>query len=596
MSDENPTATVKAHVIEVDADLSNATASTEDDQRIFNDYGAIVPPYDPRSLSLMYERSTALRPNIDAYATNIEAFGYRLEPTIDLKADDVDQAIADALMLEKFADDDPTPNAPSEEIAGTKLTLEAQMRMEKLRTEQFFKNICSDMSFIELRERTRNDLEITGNAYWEVLRDGAGRICQFVHLPSISMRLIRADSQYTEVDEERKVSALSYRRFRVKRRFRQFVQVVYGQFNAFFKELGDPRVISAKTGHVYATMDDFRREDETAPCATEVVHFKIPSPSTAYGVPRWIGATLAVLGSRESEEVNVTYFNNKAVPPLAVLVSGGALAKGAADRITNYIRDNIKGKDNFHKVLVLEAEPAGGSLAAQGNRVRIEIKNLMDAQNTDALFQTYEANNTEKVGNQFRIPKLLRGDTKDFNRATADAALQYAEQQVFQPERNKIDHFINRRILPLLGCRFFEFKSNSPVTTDPPVLATMIQGHADKGIITPEEAREFSAGVFGKPLKKLEAEWTKQPLQITLAQAGGVPPGTGVQARSPDTLGDPPDIGPPDDRLVQLRSQLAAVEGQLLQATLDAAREVDAKRTILVPQTEWTQWFAPDAE
>jgi PBSX family phage portal protein len=595
MSDAEETesaALVKASVIEIDAQPSNALPTTEDDTRVFTNFGAILPPYDPRQLTAMYERSASLRPNIDAYKTNIEGFGHRLEPSIDIKDEDIDQKVQDALILEKIADGDPSPTAPPDEVAAAKLLLPAQMRVEKLRAEQFFKNCSAEISFIELRERTRTDLEVTGNAYWEVLRDAEGRIAQLVYLPSPSIRLLRAELNLTELEELRKVSAFSYRRFKVRRRLRKFVQVLYGQFIAYFKELDDPRVTSSKTGRIYSTVEALERAENYARPATEILHFKIHSPNSAYGVPRWVGATLAVLGSRSAEEVNVTYFDNKAVPPLAILVSGGTLAKGAADRITTYIRDNIKGKDNFHKILVLEAEPATGSIAgANGSRVRIEIKNLMEAQQQDALFQQYDSNNTEKVGNQFRLPKLLRGDMKDFNRATADAALEYAEQQVFQPERSKVDHVINRRILPHVNVRMHDFVSNAVATKDPPSLNQMINESVKVGWLLPREARELGADVFNKQFKKIEEEWADAPMPMTLAQ---------VRSGNDATPAPPPEeqksLEDAARQLVSLRAALAEWEGKAGNAALIEARRAESAQVQHVPHDEWDKWFAPAAE
>ena len=55
--------------------------------------------------------------------------------------------------------------------------------------------------------------------------------------------------------------------------------------------------------------------------ATELLHFALHSPRSPYGVPRWIGNLLSVLGSRQMEEVNYLYFSNKSVPPLALLAA-----------------------------------------------------------------------------------------------------------------------------------------------------------------------------------------------------------------------------------------------------------------------------------
>ena len=57
-----------------------------------------------------------------------------------------------------------------------------------------------------------------------------------------------------------------------------------------------------------------------------------------------------------AEEVNYLYFENKSVPPLALLVSGGRLSESAVPRIERFIEENLKGKQGFHKILILEAE------------------------------------------------------------------------------------------------------------------------------------------------------------------------------------------------------------------------------------------------
>src|SRR5262249_34309230 len=122
--------------------------------------------------------------------------------------------------------------------------------------------------------------------------------------------------------------------------------------------------------------------DPTDAPATETLHFTVPSTGPPYGVPRWIGALLSVLGSREMEEVNYLYFQNKSVPPLALLVSGGRLSDASIPRIERFIEENLKGKENFHKILILEAE--GGGSSGEMARAKIELHPLTDAQQQDA--------------------------------------------------------------------------------------------------------------------------------------------------------------------------------------------------------------------
>ena len=214
-------ALIKAHVLGGDrvAD-SNALPWTDIDQReqVFAGMGVVTPPYDPETLAILFENSSSLRQNVDAYVTNIDAFGHRFEPVIDLDASDADHRIANALFIErarKKADprfrDDPDvqalPATPTpEEVAAKKAEVAEHMRLERSRLETFFEFSCVDLSFVTLRRRTRQDIEVMGNGYWEVLRDGGGDIVQFVYLPGFTMRLLPLDVELVEDELNIKIS------------------------------------------------------------------------------------------------------------------------------------------------------------------------------------------------------------------------------------------------------------------------------------------------------------------------------------------------------------------------------------------------------
>lgn len=504
-----------------DVAVSNAVQTPDDSVRLFNRAGAIEPPYPASVLAMLLEHSNSLRQNIDAYCTNIDGFGHRFEPVIDFDATDADQRIAMMIWEDRVIADGPmAPKPTAEEVAVRKATLVEQMRMEKLRLERFFA-FCSDgMSFVTLRRRMRADLEIQGNAYWEVLRNGAGEISEFVYIPAFTVRLLPSDKNPTDVMIRRKKTDLEYEEVRRRKNFRRYVQVFETRL-VYFKEFGDPRVMSSKTGKTYASPAALAEREPNVTPATEVIHFKIHSPRSAYGVPRWVGALLSVLGSRQAEEINFSYFDNKSIPPMALLVSGGHLATESVNRIQDFVEKNIKGRQNFHKILIIEAESDGGSTLSGSGSVKVEFHPLTDAQQKDALFQNYDERSMDKIGMAFRLPRLLRGDARDFNRATADASLDFAEQQVFAPEREEFDFTVNRKILAAMGVRFWNFKSNSPSVKDPEALAGVIKDLVVANVLTPGEARELAEGVFNKALKNLDEPWTRMPVQLTLAGVQG---------------------------------------------------------------------------
>jgi len=580
---------LKAVVVGARAGDPASRPGGEDLTEAFAASGALCPPYDPEALCLLMEHSNSLRQNVDAYATNIDGYGHRFDPAIDFDADDADQRVADSIYLERVAardrgelDASATLEPTADEITARKRELQQFARIERARLESFFDFCCFDHSFVDLRRRTRQDLEVCGNAFWEVLRDGRGEVARLVYVPSFTVRLLPLDRSPTDVEDRIRVSPVSLDTVTVRHRLRRYVQI-QGTDRVFFKSFGDPRVVSRRTGQVFDSAEALADVDASDGAATELLHFAIHSPRSPYGVPRWVGTLLSVLGSRQMEEVNFLYFENKSVPPLALLVSGGKLSEASVPRIERFIEENLKGKANFHKVLILEAE--GGGTGDQA-RAKIELRPLTDAQQQDALFQVYDERNIDKVGSSFRLPKLLRGESKDFNRATAESALRFAEDQVFQPERDEFDFLMNRRLLADMGIRFWRFRSQTPVTRDPERMTEMVEKLVRVGVLTPEEGRALAGDIFNREFRKIGDDWTKRPITLTLA---GIQ--TGVEdLRARSAKGSLVD----DARaLVRLRAELEEEEDRLASSRLDLARRYlqGSPERIEVPSTEFASWF-----
>lgn len=517
----------------IKADVPTSKPDEDSLESAFLDAGALDPPYDPDTMIRIFENSDSLYPNVDAYRTNVDSFGHDFIPLIDPDADGAADLVFNALFLES-AEDSKKPKAPEPDVVEARLdSLRDEIAIETFRADAFFETCCADESFIELRRRTRMDLEATGNAYWEIIRDVKGRPSQFVMAPTRTMRMTKAGRDFIEIEELVRSSPLRRVPQKRKRRFRRFVQIVHtGVERVYFKEYGDPRVLSSTTGKFFESVEAMTSEEnegKDAVEANEILHFKIPFPGTAYGVPRWVGNLLAVLGNRQAAEVNFAYFDNKTVPPLAIIVSGGRLAQGAKDTIQTFLREEIKGRQNFHKVLIIEGVPATASGANPANQhdgqMKIDLKPLTDAQQSDALFLKYDERNADKVGMSFRLPRLLRGDIRDFNRATAISALEFAEQQVFGPERDSFDWIINRRIMIPAGFVLVSFKSRGIQIRDPQAIAEIMVNLSKTGGLVPADVRRLSKMVLGVDLPDIDERWTTRPVILSTSGAGA---GTGV--------------------------------------------------------------------
>ncbi len=431
---------------------------------VYKSTKAIKPPIDPAQLAFIFEISGPLRTNIDAYAANIDAHGHTFEPVVDLEDESsfevIRQAMFEHSVYEQFADateeditkrieahiakkgvdTDDDGELDSDELLAVAMeevtdamveeriaNLRHEMVIERSILEFFFDNCSVDQSFVELRQNTRQDYEIFGNAYWEVLRSEDGDPAQVNLLPAAEVRLLPM-LEPVEVATPAVKGIFLEETMNIRRRFRQYIQVPgntstfsEGPDCVYFKAYGDPRVFSAKTGEEYASEQQLPKGE--AP-ATELLHFRIYNSRTPYGIPRWISELINIAGARYADEVNYMFFENKSIPPMAILISGGSLSEDSRAKVETHIRNEIKGAKNFHKILILEAESAehGGLGDEATGHARVEIKQL--GQKSDASFLAYSDHIRDGLGMVFRNPRIVRGDMRDFNRACYDAETQ----------------------------------------------------------------------------------------------------------------------------------------------------------------------------
>ena len=435
--------------------------------------GILEPPYDMNWLSRLPECSNILAQCVEAMEVNIDGFGFTLEPAFEF---------------------DPK----NQEAINERKTI-----------EHFFDFCNPNLPYSQLRRRVRRDLEILGNAYWEVIRDGKGDIVWLEHIEGHTMRLTALDREYTNVEYIiRDDESNELQKYPSRKRFRRYVQIRDGQ-RVYFKEFGDPRLINSQNGRAESG------EDFTP--ATEIIHFRLYCPYSSYGVPRWIGNCLAVMGSRQAEEVNYEYFENNTVPPMALLVAG-TLDDKVVQRIEDYINDEMRGRKSFNKLLVIEASPVESmNPNAKVPNIGLHFEKLSDAQQKDALFDNYDNTNREKIRSSFRLPPLFVGLTNDYTRATARESREIAEEQVFAPERADHDFVINRLLFPAMGVKFWKYKSIPPKNNDFEIMSGVLNTFSRCGL-TVRELRDEISKLLNHPLNidEGDADWLDLPLQIYL--------------------------------------------------------------------------------
>jgi len=386
--------------------------------------------------------------------------------------------------------------------------------------EHFFNEPFPGMSFTTIRRKLRIDMESTGNGYLEVIRNMAGEVVFVRHLESVMMRLVKLDAptnvEVTVTRGGKEVKAT------LPMRERRFAYKV-GAHLVFYREFGSSRQVNKKTGAwIEVGSDDNKKPDLLG---SEVLHFAVYKDfRTHYGMPRWINQLPSILGSRKSEEFNLEFFDAGGLPPAIIFVQGGALVGGVKEQLQQYLSGKASSK---HRAAIVEVMSTSGSLDSAGS-VTVKTERF-GATAQDAMFQQYDANCGEHVRKSFRLPKILIGDTDVMNRATAEAAIQAAENQVFQPERFHFDEVINTTIIKALGAKRYKMRSLNMTISDPEMQLNALK--ASWNLIDGETYVDTANEISGLDMKySAAAEQANKPQ----APAGGGPMGG-------DGGGDPND-------------------------------------------------------
>ena len=450
------------------------TAKSEDDkQYTFND--VIQPKYCIRTLLDMKEMSTILPQCAEAYKQNIVGFGIQLKYKNDETKD---------------------KETPEMKAEWDKVTAALKyMNMEKA-IEDVFKEAIDDR-------------EVCGNGYIEVIRNGKGEVVELEKVEdAASIKVTKKETNPIEV--------IYYRdgqKFIRKKRFRKYLQEVNGA-KIWFKEFGDPRIMDLRNGKYVDSLEEQYQ-------ANEIIHLKIGNG--AYGIPRWISDLIDMYGTRNASELNWRYFKQGRHLPAAILIKNGRLTEDSENALAKYA-SSVEGQENAHKFLLLEAEALeaedGLGLEKEKASVDIEIKSLAEMLQKDALFLGYGEDVRKKVQSSFRLPDLYVGYSKDFNRATAETAMEVTENQVFIPERNSLSFLINNLLLSNYELKYVEVYLKSPDISNPTDVANILGIIGNIGGLAVNDTRELLGKILGKQLENFTDERANIPLALLKQQQG----------------------------------------------------------------------------
>jgi PBSX family phage portal protein len=390
-----------------ESDLMSSNALQVDDEfsglyetSVTGQASVIRPPYDFRQmLRLVYENNT-LAQCIEAMEVNIDGTGFEISPSSRDGGGETDEEL-------------------------------------RISVEEFFREPYPGESLVSQRRKLRRDLEATGNAFIEVIRNPSGDLVFLRPVDAQTMRALRlGDPVQAKKRIKRGGRELSVN---VMVRDRAFVQRV-GTKTIYFKEYGVERDIDKTNGRWAGQGIKLPAENR----GNEIIHLTVhPDVTTPYGVPRWLNQAPSAMGSRKAEELNLEYFNSGGIPPVIVFLAGGALSEDA----TSQLKALMSGKAaNATRGAVIEAQSTSGTVDSAGN-VRVQVERFGSDRQSDSMFENYDEKCERRVRGSFRLPPLFVGKAEDYSFATAFASYAIAETQVFKPERDEFDKIINVTVM-----------------------------------------------------------------------------------------------------------------------------------------------------
>lgn len=196
-----------------------------------------------------------------------------------------------------------------------------------------------------------------------------------------------------------------------------------------------------------------------------------------------------------------------------ICVNGGTLSNDSKITLQNYM-ENVKGQAGQHSFLVLQVEDNNeGANFGDQKKPTIEIKDMASILQKDELFQEYIENTRKRIQSAFLLPDLYTGYTSEYNRATAQAAIEVTERQVFVSERKSIEWIINNVLLGSFCFKHTHVEFRAPDITNPEDMEKIFNSACQAGGVTPNDGREILHKVLGKTAEPYEGDWANYPIQ-----------------------------------------------------------------------------------
>lgn len=391
--------------------------------------------------------------------------------------------------------------------------------------KEFFENANTDVPFTTLMYCIKQDQEVLGNGYLEIVRNGKGDMIELNAINPINMRVLKDRRGYVRINDNG--SFTFFKRLGITEK--EVIEKYEGAVNT---------ILSKVSGRfVGEYINDDKTEREPTPIlpdkATELLHFKhYTTLDPYYGIPKYIASDLAITGTRLANKRNMNFFHNDAVPRMAVVVSNGELTTHSKEDVEQFFQQG-KGVENSQRVLVIEGKKVGpGEQIMEGTGtskgVNIQLVPLTVGINEDANHLKYIKENKEELREDFGLPQIYFSST-DINKASSNVSKKITDEQEFDPERKEYEFLINHKLLKPkpFDIKYVKLVFNRPDTVDLVEKGQFFSLMTRVAGLTPNEIRKD----IGKPAYPKDYIFGDKPLAISVPEM--------QMGLAPATIGNP---------------------------------------------------------
>lgn len=401
----------------------------------------IRPPYNPKQLASLTERSETHYACVSAKAQNVAGYGFDLVPH------------------PTYADVDGNEKPPGKETV-----------------HEFWYSPATDWLLGPDRQPATPeavlehgwwDYEGIGWGVLEVLTNESNEPTGLAHIPAHSIRRRAKNPGYVQLDGPNQVGTF---------------------FGAAGDKYGDDQTfIDAETGDTRSSAGD------VGTVANELIVIRNYSPlAPYYGVPDIVPALQTLEGDLAARQYNTAFFENDGVPRFVVLVEGGSLTERAWTNLEDKLRE-LTEQENTHRGIIIEAVNSVAGEYEDRHDVTLDIQPLTVGIEEDASFLEFRRENEHDLLQAHSVPPVIVGRTEDSNYANSKSQREEFAQSTIRPKQEdyaaRLYNQIHRTMLGVEGWTI-EFELHGGQNREREATIVKTRAEAMMGTMTVNELRQ----------------------------------------------------------------------------------------------------------